>query len=47
MYENLISFKQINDIFKRNNFELIERFKHVFGDFEDLLSKKNDMKKFQ
>ena len=39
MYENSISFNQINDILNRNNFELIDRFKHVFGDFEDLLYK--------
>ena len=39
MYENLISFNQINDILNKNNFELIGRFKHVFGDFEDLLYK--------
>ena len=39
MYENSISFNQINDILNRNNFELIERFKHAFGDFEDLLYK--------
>ena len=39
MYENSISFNQINDILNRNNFELIDRFNHVFGDFEDLLYK--------
>jgi len=39
MYENSISFNQINDILNRNNFKLIERFKHAFGDFEDLLYK--------
>ena len=39
MYENSISFNQINGILNRNNFELINRFKHAFGDFEDLLYK--------
>ena len=39
MYKNSISFNQINDILNKNNFELIERFKHAFGEFEDLLYK--------
>tara|TARA_X000000950_G_C13880170_1_gene646561 strand:+ start:126 stop:857 length:732 start_codon:yes stop_codon:yes gene_type:complete len=39
MYENSISFNQINDILNENNFELIERLNHAFGDFEDLLYK--------
>ncbi len=39
MYENSTTFNQINDILNRNNFELINRFKHAFGDFEDLLYK--------
>ena len=45
MYKNSISFNQINDILNKNNFELIERFKHAFGEFEDLLykNKMNDM----
>ena len=41
MYEDSISFNEINDILNRNNFKLIERFKHAFGDFEDLLYKNN------
>ena len=39
MYENSIPFNQINDILNENNFVLIERLNHAFGDFEDLLYK--------
>jgi len=37
MYENSIPFSKINKLMNSNNFKLIKRFKHSFGDFEDLL----------
>ena len=39
MYKNRISFNKINEILDKNNFQLVKRLKHGFGDFEDLLYK--------
>ena len=39
MYKNMISFDKINEILNKNNFQLVKRFKHGFGEFEDLLYK--------
>ena len=39
IFKNSISFNQINAILNRNNFELIDKFIHAFGDIEDLLYK--------
>jgi len=37
MYKNAIYFNKINEILNNNNFQLVKRFKHGFGGFEDLL----------
>ena len=37
MYQNSIPFDKIDNLLQINNFKLIGKFKHAFGDFEDLL----------
>ena len=39
MYQNSIPFDKIDNLLQINNFKLIGKFKHAFGDFEDLLYK--------
>ena len=40
MYEDKITFKQIDDLLNENNYILVESVNHGFGEFKDFIYQK-------
>ena len=40
MYEDKITFKQIDDLLNENNYKLVESVNHGFGEFKDFIYQK-------